>query len=74
MTATTYSPKLGLYETDANSSFTLPFELTLPGRRTVRDHRRCFGRRRRGQDDVERSERRTPPTNGVPSSAPDPTR
>ncbi|WP_243076165.1 PKD domain-containing protein [Microbacterium sp. SS28] len=28
MTATTYSPKLDRYETDANSSFTLPFELT----------------------------------------------
>lgn len=28
MTATTYSPKLDRYETDANSAFTLPFELT----------------------------------------------
>ena len=28
MTATTYSPKLNLYETDADSSFTLPFELS----------------------------------------------
>lgn len=27
MTATTYSPKLGLYETDADSAFTLPFPL-----------------------------------------------
>ncbi|MEU1971937.1 PKD domain-containing protein [Microbacterium sp. NPDC019599] len=30
MTATTYSPKLDRYETDANSSFVLPFELTPP--------------------------------------------
>ncbi|TDN90835.1 PKD domain-containing protein [Microbacterium sp. BK668] len=30
MTATTYSPKLDRYETDANSSFVLPFELTAP--------------------------------------------
>ncbi|QIG38805.1 PKD domain-containing protein [Microbacterium sp. 4R-513] len=30
MTATTYSPTLDRYETDANSSFVLPFELTPP--------------------------------------------
>ena len=30
MTATTYSPKLNQYETDADSSFTLPFDLSTP--------------------------------------------
>lgn len=30
MTATTYSPKLNAYETDADSSFTLPFDLSTP--------------------------------------------
>ncbi|HYI53321.1 MAG TPA: PKD domain-containing protein [Microlunatus sp.] len=30
MTATTYSPKLNQFETDADSSFTLPFDLSAP--------------------------------------------
>ena len=37
MTARTYSPKLGVFETDADSAFTVPFSLAGTAAGTLRD-------------------------------------
>ena len=68
MTATTYSPKLNQFETDADSAFTLPFDLSAPAAGPVRRNRHRPDRlRRRGPRDLDRSGTRHRCTSGAPS-------
>ena len=61
MTATTYSPKLNQFETDADSAFTLPFDLSAPQPApftTIGTDRIASGERRRVDLDRSRTRHR----------------
>lgn len=74
MTATTYSPKLNAYETDADSSFTLPFDLSTPQPAPFTEIATVTVNSGRPPPPRGPVATPTPPTNGAPSPRTPPTR